>query len=174
MIEEIPWLDGASTGILALGAIVTAVLVGVIVLARIYLRARRETHGLKTDAGEALVDLKFIDQLASAAPPDRVAELFVAMAQDCRTCVDDIRAAAKASDFDRVQEECAALADSCDAFGAKGMASFARALETAIDDRDFGAAGRMMVEIDTVAERTFKAINYRLKGGARSRAKRAG
>jgi len=171
MTESLPWLEGASPGIMALGALCLAGLVFAIVVARIYLRARRETIELKTDTGKALVDLEFIDQLAAAAPADRVTELFTAMAQDCRACIDDIRGAAKLSDFDRVQEECASLADSCEAFGAKGLAGHARRLKTAVQDHDFNSAGRLIVEIDGVADQTFRAINYRIKRSSRGRAR---
>jgi len=163
MTESLPL-----SGVIGLGV---GAVVAMFVLVRIVIRARQSSIDMRADGGDALVDLDFIDQLAAAAPPDRVSELFSAMADDCRACIDEIRRSAKQSDFDRIQEECASLADSCDAFGAKGLAGHARALKIAVQDRSYKDAGRLIVEIDQVVERTFRLITQRLKKVGRRRHK---
>jgi HPt (histidine-containing phosphotransfer) domain-containing protein len=168
MLDGAPQMNAAIWGVIAL-AIALAIVV--VVMARVNLRARGRERKLIVERTRSLVDMDFLDQLASAAPPESIAELFAAMAQDCRGCIDDIREAAKLNDFERVQEECAALAESCDAFGATGLANHARSLRQSIADREFGAAGRLMVELDGISDKTFKATSRLLKDSARRRSR---
>lgn len=168
MLDGALQLEPAEWGVMGLGL---STFVLIVVLTRINMRARAQERELMRERASRLIDIDFLDQLASAAPPESVADLFTAMAQDCRGCIDDIREAAKMTEFDRVQEECAALAESCDAFGATGLAAHAQKLKVAIAEREFGDAGRLMVEIDSVADKTFRAITRQLKDSARRRAK---
>lgn len=145
-------------------------LVLVVVLARINLRMRAAERAEASELSARLVDLAFIDQLAAAAPAESVAELFSAMSQDCRACIAEIREAAKVSEFDRMQDECKALADSCEAFGAVGLGGHARALDRALTERNFEEAGRLMVDIGRVADDTFRSITRELKTAGKPRA----
>lgn len=157
--------SGSNLGALEWGAIGLGLsaFVLTVVLTRINIRQRIQERLRRRAEARALVDLEFIEQLSSAATAASVAELFDAMAQDCRRSIADIQEAAKMSEFDAMQDECAALAESCEAFGAKALAVKATALRRSIRDRDFSEAGRLMVEIETVADRTFKAISRSLK-----------
>lgn len=146
---------------------------------RIFLRTRRgggnggsaaDRAAAEVAAVRALLDLEFLDQLASAATPERVAELFTAMEQDCRGLIANMRQAAKMYDYGAVQEECVALAESCDAFGAIALAQMARNLYRALEDEAFRDADRKIAEMDKTTNRTFDAISSHLRLKGRRRA----
>ncbi len=166
LLDPIPGAAGLGVETLAPFIVATAlVLIVVVRLVR-----RRGGATTREVVGAELLDADFIDQLASAAPADRVLDLFDAMADDCRRCIQDIRRAAKESDFDQMSVECQVLAESCDAFGALGLARHARRLGEAAVNREFKDAGRLLVDIEGTADRTFHTIHRFLKGGARRRA----
>ena len=165
-LNDIP--EAVGLGIETFASLVVATALLLMVVVRIWRRrGRSETREL---IGEDLVDLDFLDQLASAAPPERVQDLFDAMADDCRRCIQDIRRAAKKSDFDGMNVECHALAESCDAFGALGLAKHARHLGEVALDREFKEMARLLVDIDGTADKTFHQITRSLKSVARRRA----
>lgn len=166
LLDPIP--GAAGLGVETIAPLVVAVALLLIVIVR--LLHRRGGATTREAVGVELLDADFIDQLASAAPADRVLELFDAMADDCRRCIQDIRRAAKESNFDQMSVECQILAESCEAFGALGLARHARRLGEASINREFKAAGRLLVDIDGTADRTFHMIHKFLKSGARRRA----
>jgi len=145
----------------------------VVVMTRINIRQRRRERQLLDERARLFVDLDFLDQLSSAAPADSVADLFAAMSQDCHGCIDDIREAAKYGEFERAEAECGALAESCDAFGARALAIEARQLKLAFKERNFDLASRLMLDMNGTADRTFKTTARHLKDGAKRRAKAA-
>lgn len=143
-------------------------------------RARRAVKAEKRDAAEpeapeaahGLLDIEFLDQLTSAAPQDKVAELFAAMRADCQSIVSGMRDAARACDFDHVQEESASLAESCEAFGAVSLNQKARNLFNVIEAEGLEDVELLIADIDKTAKRTFDAIFDHLKAKTRRRGMR--
>lgn len=170
MNESITAEDAAIWGGIALSL---SLVIVVVVMTRINIRQRKRERELLDERARIFVDLDFLDQLTSAAPLESVSDLFTAMSEDCRGCIDDIRGAAKYGEYERAETECGSLADSCDAFGARALAIEARQLKLAFKDRDFDLASRLMADINGTADRTFRATARHLKDDARRRAKAA-
>lgn len=170
MNESITAQDAAIWGSIALSL---SLMIVVVVMTRINMRQRERERELLDERARLFVDLEFLDQLTSAAPPESVADLFVAMSQDCRGCMDGIREAAKFGEYERAETECGALAESCDAFGARALALEARQLKLAFKERDLDLASRLMLDINGTADRTFRTTARHLKDGAKRRAKAA-
>ena len=76
-------------------------------------------------------------------------------------------------EFERAETECGALAESCDAFGARALGTEARQLKLAVKERDFDLASRLMLDINSTAERTFRTTARHLKDGVKRRARAA-
>lgn len=170
MSEGITVEQAAVWGSIALS--LSAIIV-VVVMTKINMRQRMRERELLAERARLIIDIDFLDQLTSAAPADSVADLFAAMSQDCRGCIDDIRDAAKYGEFERAETEASALAESCEAFGARALAAEARKLKHAFKDRDFDLASRLMYELSDIADKTFKTTARHLKDAAKRREKAA-
>lgn len=163
-----PWHEAIGVGFVAFGCagLVSGLLA--IVFARSIIQTRKDlARRRRAQRAANFLDVEFLDGLASAAPPARIAALLKAMMEDCRNRIGDIRDAAKAGDLFRLQEESAALAESCEAFGAEALAAEARALIVAVRDQAFDQAARTLLEIDTVAQLTFGSLSDRIAVGGR-------
>ena len=153
------WHDALELGFIAIGCAGFAGVLMTIIFARLALQIRHDwARRKRAEAAPAFLDVPFLDGLAASAPPERIAALFRAMSLDCKGRIRDIRDAARAGDLYRVQAESEALAESCEAFGATGLADQARRLLVSVRDRAFDEAARTLIEIDAVAHRTFDAL----------------
>lgn len=156
------WQESFGLGMIAALCVGLTIILLAMVLARGLLSLRKKQRQVQSDRDiGGFLDLPFLDKLAHSTPPQRMGPLLHAMIRDCRNRIQDIRAAAREGDLDRVQSESSALAHACDAFGATGLAANARALFYAVRDQAFDEAGKKIIELETIAHTTFEALSDR-------------
>ena len=157
-----PWQEAFGLGMIAVMCVgLTAILFAMVLARGVFTMRRNRRSILAEQPAGAVLDISFLENLARATPPQRMGALMYAMVRDCRGRILDIREAARAGDLDRLQSESSALAHSCDAFGATGLAHHARGLFFAVRDQAFDDAGRYIVELDAIAQMTFEALERR-------------
>ncbi len=158
----VPWSQVIGLGFIGFGCAAFAGALLAFIFGRHAVAAAKERAlRRRAESANGFLDVAFVDGLALASSPDRAEALFKAIAEDCRGRLDDIWDAVNSGDLYRMQTESESLAESCEAFGATGLARESRRLLVAVRDRAFDDAARILVDIDNLARRTFDAMAAR-------------